>query len=129
MRDVVIISKPVRLGFGDQILADDRTSPGVYNVFYARLNSDKAKEFLLSGRPLNQMPKGTVVDHGEILAPEGLPADPNAPGSPCPGSLEDAKSLAEIALANPNSEVRIKGLSSMTPIFEWLPNGPSKRLA
>ena len=102
---------------------------GIFNVHYVRLKCEADKELLLSGRPLAKMGTGSVQEHGEIRPPDGSPADPDSMGHSAIVSLEEAKQVAVTALANQNSEIRVKGLHPLTPVYHWKHVGPAVKLA
>jgi len=124
MPDVVIITEGQRMGLGNV-----SEPAGIFNVHYARLKSEADKELLLSGRPLAKMAPGSVLEHGAIWPPDGSPADPESMGHPVIDSLEEAKQVAVMALANQNSVIRVRGLHPMTPVYHWKHASPAVKLA
>jgi hypothetical protein len=119
MPDVVNITEGQRMGAGNA-----SEPSGIFNVYYARLKSEADKALLLSGRALVKMGPGSVLEHGKIRPPDGSPPDPDSMGHPAISSLKEAKEVAVTALANQNSEVRIKGLAPLTPVFHWKQAAP-----
>jgi len=114
--DFIIINPSYRMGFGDAI---DTTTPAGFSIHYIRLNSSEAAEQLLDGTPLPQLPPGSVVLSGKVLALEGLPPEPHSLGSPAIGNMDDALSVVARALANPQSVLTTNGFSRSTPVYIW----------
>jgi hypothetical protein len=114
--DIITINPNYRMGFGDAV---DTTVPAGFSIRYIRLNSSDAEQRLLAGAPLSQLPSGSVVLSGEVLAPEGLAIEPNALGSPAIGNMDDALSVVERALANSCSVLLQNGFSPSTPVYIW----------
>jgi hypothetical protein len=115
-QDFIIINPSYRMGFGDAI---DTKTPAGFSIHYIRLNSAEAAEQHLAGTPLPQLPPGSVVVSGQVFAPEGLPPEPHALGSPAIGNMDDALSVVERALANPQSVLIQNGFSESTPVYIW----------
>jgi len=112
------------MGFGD---AMDTKAPAGFNVHYVRLNSSEVAAQHLAGTPLPKLPPQSVVLSGEVLAPDGLPPEPSALGSPAIGSMDEAISVVERALANPQSVLGRNGFSRSTPIYIWHPGRAATR--
>jgi hypothetical protein len=124
MPDVVIVVEQELMGAGNASKAS-----GLFRVQYVRLKSDADKQLLLSGRPLAGMGQSSVLEHGEIRPPDGSPPDPGSVGQSTISSLQEAKQVAVTALANHNSEVRVKGLHPSTAVYHWKHAAPADRLA
>lgn len=114
--DFIIINPSYRMGFGDAV---DTTTPAGFSIHYIRLNSTEAAELHLAGTPLPQLPSGSVVLSGKVLAPEGSSLEPHALGSPAIGNMDDALSVVARALANPQSVLVQNGFSPSTPVYIW----------
>jgi hypothetical protein len=122
--DFIIINPNYRMGVGDAV---DTTTPAGFSIQCIRLNSSAAAERLLAGTPLPQLPPNSVVLSREVLAPEGLPLQPHALGSTDIGNMDDALSVVERALTNPQSVLIQNNFSRSTPVYIWHPGRKATR--
>jgi hypothetical protein len=100
-----------------------------YRVQWVRLKSDVDVNWLTLGMSLKEMLDGSVVEHDEVLAPDGSPPEPFGMGSETISSQNQALNVARAALANPNSDIRRKGLPEDAPIYLWHDGKPAELLS
>ena len=117
MVDLIMLVELSELGSCGTVIEKEEGKEGQYSLTYVRLSSSEDRDRLLSGTMLPQLPKGSVIEHGEIYAPLGAAPDALALGYPAPGSLQQAIELAKAALQNRESEIRQKGFLPDTPVY------------
>jgi hypothetical protein len=130
MPDVLLIyATPIKSL--DEEMSGKSSSQFVYTVRHVRLKDDVDVNWMRLGMSLKDMLTGSVIEHGEVHSPDGAPRDRLSIGSTAISSQVQALEVAKAALANPNSEIRQKGLRQDTPIYLWrdgkdaeLLNGP-----
>ena len=114
--DHIFINPKYSMGYNDDV---DTSSPIGFGIHCVRLSSPDAVKHSLAGSPLSELPSGSVIFSGDVLAPAGSPLEPIALGSSAIASMDDALSVVARAFKNPRSILNLNGFKETTPIYIW----------
>jgi len=113
MPELIFITRSAVLGFGDTVIDEE----GTFTVHYARIRSQIGLDRLLGGEVFAELNKHEILEHGEIIPPDGVPPDAFEIGHPAIASFEEALHVAKAAKANPKSILHKLKFPKEVPIY------------